>query len=741
MQSVQAWPVHCLFIILSLVNFAPLRAETVLPSTRYSMDVERYRFGPNPDFQDAAFYPIPQGEVNRNSYFQQVDGYDPKTIAENPDRGMNGPQTFVPVLAKYVQTSDPQWADACIAMLQAFHKEMLEQISTRKWFWQFEHPAALIPLYRKALIEGGAMAEDELWFREMWLTYCRHLHVWDSEPVEWRGGCHRSMPEGYAKGRAAAWYPDIPEAEEWKRYSELVFGDFWRAKDAPQNDTGYMMGPLIILICGGDQWTGDNRVFEDPGMKRLWERLLVEISPDGLINPYGPNGGWNSTADYRIAMLELLAAKTGDGRFRFGAQKLFNYLRYQKRDSNSPALDVAAPWLIALAAIWADDSIEPVEPDPGSIYNQRGEAIRIPHTDKSLTDRLLGNADFRENRGHICCSWYMTGQEWPDKMILRSGWNPGDFFGLIELHPTSFPANPGGIMGLNRWGAPFTQIVTSKGASVENRLLIEDVNQQAKRRLHPDKLRIDEFWRGGFMPDIQSEVTYFEDTPEATYARLKVKNMDGLPVTYEREFIFAKNRFLATREIVTFEESFEARVAPLWNTHNIGPQVGSHWANTFIHQPVAENGTRSMKSPPVDLLVWFAPRNDCELKVVDRLIDDPRAEACPNQVRYQWEGSPAPGEKLVFTQVYYPHPPYRSRPISNNPNPDTSAAYADDLQATAHASGIQVIQDSPEISVLRLELSPGQVEWLLFNPGQNSHEVGEVKTEAPFLYLPTLNND
>jgi hypothetical protein len=53
-----------------------------------------------------------------------------------------------------------------------------------------------------------------------------------------------------------------------------------------------------------------------------------------------------------------------------------------------------------------------------------------------------------------------------------------------------------------------------------------------------------------------------------------------------------------TREIVTFEESSPARVAPLWNTHNIGPQLGSHWANTFIHQPVGENGTRSMKAPP-----------------------------------------------------------------------------------------------------------------------------------------------
>ncbi|MDA7667582.1 hypothetical protein N8611_01110, partial [bacterium] len=420
--------------------------------------------------------------------------------------------------------------------------------------------------------------------------------------------------------------------------------------------------------------------------------------------------------------------------YRFGAQKLLNYLRYQHRDPNGQGLDTAAPWLIALASIWADDRIEPIEPPAGSLWNKRGEAIRIPHTDKPLTDRLLGNADVRENRGHICCSWYMTGEEWPDKLILRSGWNPGDFFGLIELHPTSFPANPGGIMGLNRWGAPFTQIVTSKGASIENRLLIEDVKQQAKRRFHPDKLRIDEFWKRGSMPDIQSEVTYFEETPKATYARLRVTNMDGLPVTYEREFIFAKNRFLATREIVTFEESFEALLAPLWNTHNIGPQIGSHWANTFIHQPVANNGTRSMKSPPVDLLVWFAPRKDCELKVVDRLIDDPRAEACPNQVRYQWEGTPATGEQLVFTQVYYPHPPYRSRATSNNPNPNARAAYSGDLQATAHASGIQVLQDSPDVSVLRLELSPGQVEWVVFNPSAKTVKVAGSNTRDPLLY-------
>tara|TARA_B100000519_G_C14065329_1_gene354107 strand:- start:426 stop:620 length:195 start_codon:yes stop_codon:yes gene_type:complete len=49
---------------------------------------------------------------------------------------------------------------ACIAMLKVFHEGMLKQVATRKWFWQFEHPAALIPLYRKHLIAGGAMTGD-----------------------------------------------------------------------------------------------------------------------------------------------------------------------------------------------------------------------------------------------------------------------------------------------------------------------------------------------------------------------------------------------------------------------------------------------------------------------------------------------------------------------------------------------------------------------------------------------------
>ncbi len=733
--------------LLLLVSFAARAAETdpkpvQKPEridvqlqgapTRYMVDVERYRFGVTPSVTNAAFYPIPQDRITRADYMWVIDASNPAELAKHPNQGLYAPGNFLPVLAKYAQTGKAAWGRPIVAMLKEFHSAMRREVASNKWISEFEFAAAYVPLYRKYLISGGHLKPDDALLRDMWLYYCRNLHVWDSEPTEWRGGCHRSLPEAISKGLAAKWYPDIPEAAHWKRYSELVLADFWKYKDLPQNDTGYMLAALTSIVCNGDQWTGDDRLYTDPGMKQLWERLLVEVTPDGAVNPYGPNGGWNSGAFVTQYTMERIGAKTRDGRYRFAAHKLFNYQRYQIPADSANSYNLS-PRLAALAWLFADDTVKPVEPFGGSMWNSRVEAARRPHTDKQLTERLLGNADPDASLGHVCCGWFMTGREWPNKLVMRSGWNAGDLFALVELHPTSFPANPGGIMGLDRWGSPFTQIVTSKGASAENRAIIEDVGHTVKRRLHPDITRINETWDGR-PPDIRSEVTYFKETPQATYARVRVENVDGLPVVYEREFVFVKNRFLATREIVTFEESFNARVAPLWNTHNIGPQIGSHWANTFIHHPVAENLTRSAKTPPVDLLVWFAPRTDCRLQVVDRLQDDPRAVACPNQVRYVWEGTPAAGKKLVFTQVYFPHAPYKPRPTSNNPNPGVTAAYADELQATANASGIKVVRDDAEASILRLELEAGRVEWVVFNPRNSLLDLDAIQTKEPLGY-------
>ena len=721
-----------LLALLNLIQAHAQNVERIGAPTQFFVDSERYRFS-WPNMNDPQFYGIPNETITRDTYMRYLETLDLEKLASNPNRGDGSLVTFMPILAKYAESGDERWADACVRMLRHYHEAMQKRVAEHGWIEDFEMPAVTLPLYRRYLIEGGVIEPDTEWFKEIVLYYCRNLHVWASEPVEWRGGCHRSMPEGTLKLLAAKWYPDIPEAEHWTNYGRLVFNDFWKIKDVPQNDTGYMMGPILMPLFHGDAITGDDRVYTDPGMQQLFTRLFMEVTSDGAVNPYGPNGGYNSTANFRVALLERIATKTGDGQYRYVAHKLMNYMRYQSR---SQAEDdyLMSPFFAALAYLVADDSVTPVEPESGSILTIRNEAMRVAHTNKELTEKLLGNADRRENKGHICCSWVMNKQQWPDKFIFRSGWNPGDFFCLVELHPTSFPANPGGIMGMNRYGAPFTQIVTSKGSSEENRLLIEDIGGDVKRRYHPDSIRIDEDWRTGTMPDIRSEVTYFEDTPEATYAKVKVQNPDGLPVLYEREFVFVKNRFLATREIVTFEESFNVRLSPLWNTQNIGPQLGDHWANTFMSAPVADNGRASMKTPPVDLLVWFAPQQDCQLQVVDRMTFDLRTTDCPAQLRYTWEGTPRKGDQKVFTQVYYPHMPYRFRTHNNNPGGSQETAEPT-LQSTAHAKGITVVRDDVDASVLKLQLEENApIEYVAFNPRKRNLKIDNETVRQPYRY-------
>ena len=100
--------------------------------TRYAVDVERYRFGAPPDVRTPNFYPIPRDAVSRETYLRCIDELNPSEIARHPNRGMDGPQAFMPVLAKYVQTGDSTWAEACGAMLRAFHAEMLRQVAERK---------------------------------------------------------------------------------------------------------------------------------------------------------------------------------------------------------------------------------------------------------------------------------------------------------------------------------------------------------------------------------------------------------------------------------------------------------------------------------------------------------------------------------------------------------------------------------------------------------------------------------
>ena len=131
----------------------------------------------------------------------------------------------------------------------------------------------------------------------------------------------------------------------------------------------------------------------------------------------------------------------------------------------------------------------------------------------------------------------------------------------------------------------------------------------------------------------------------------------------------------------------------------------------------------------------FRPVEVDRLQVVDRFISDPRSRDCPTQLRYTWEGLAESGQQLHFTQVYYPHQPYRTRASSNNPNPGLKAIYFNDIQATAGASAINVLRDDVEATVLCFEFEPDQVEYIVFNPSKKLLKAGSIETQQEYAYI------
>ena len=94
-------------------------------------------------------------------------------------------------------------------------------------------------------------------------------------------------------------------------------------------------------------------------------------------------------------------------------------------------------------------------------------------------------------------------------------------------------------------------------------------------------------------------------------------------------------------------------------------------------------------------------------------------------------------ENLVFSQSHYEHSRDGPRAVSNNSIQGMRVAYTDKRQTTVHWSGINVIRDDAEDSILRLELEAGHVEWVVFNPQSARLKLAGSGTSEPMVYLDT----
>ena len=102
---------------------------------------------------------------------------------------------------------------------------------------------------------------------------------------------------------------------------------------------------------------------------------------------------------------------------------------------------------------------------------------------------------------------------------------------------------------------------------------------------------------------------------------------------------------LLGRDGTTFQDQFRADVGPAWNTQHVGV-VRGRTGSTRGSRRIDFGGQKLFDVPPRDLLVWYAPREGAQLRVLPEQADKVQAESRIFPTRYAWEGDVAPGPSL-----------------------------------------------------------------------------------------------
>jgi len=619
--------------------------------------------------------------INRKAYVDfVVRELKPESLMDNPNRGQYGPRHALPALAVYSFTGEKEYGETIKKILKFYHTWLQEEIQAQGAHFSWEGPY-LCGFHFRELRKGGLMSEeDEKWARDLLIALASNLNAWKPSDGLWRGSHHRSQGQAIARGLAALWYPDYSKAKAWEEYFGIVWNDWWQYRDVGINDTGYFYGSFMRIFCAAELM-GMHEVFTDPDVKKfIWDRLLYEITPEGAVMPYGSHNGWNAEVGIRILALELAAARTGDGRYRWAAHRLMNYLMKHGgnlyRQNHVHAINMEA---ISLASLVCDDTIEPVTPDDSSRVLYRKEVVRLTNEQVLHKYPVYGGLD---------CNMDMTQKIMPHKVILSSGWNPGDFRMLIEAFPRHDPLNPTAIVGVMSHGSAMAIMASEKFVSRENAVRIEDLSGEAIYMGKSEYQGIKMLPTG--YDGMEVEVKRSSDHELATHVTLNVTNYMGYNAEHEREIFFIKNRFAVVRDVTTFQDTFKGRVGPVWNTQHVEMHSGDNWLNTYFSKFYTVN-THTYDNPRHDLLVYHVPKSDCKLVVEQRneLMNAGLSSS------YVWEGSISPGFKAQFSQVLLPHSPQ--------------------LSAAEIANRIRVIIDEQDQLVLEIRTDEGSVEWIVLN--------------------------
>jgi len=502
-------------------------------------------------------------------------------------------------------------------------RQLTRLMVLRHFIWQHDPETDLArPGLEQVIAKAWAhfAKNHEDWFFTEWGYHNRCWHRWGNF----------TLVDHFARATGQPTGPRMREYIDWHE-RELV-----RIGDSTDNSSGYhwvfFHYPVVVHAALGTL----EELPQHQGYVDALTRYRQCSSPSGAVPHFGDTSGWLTGAGAALGYYEMMGRLTRDGRFRWQAHRIAEYLYnhvWPRHDQyHGPRDNIAAGF--CLAWLWADDSIGPKPPSTGSRVTFRPRVVKLPDDEKGAKPGL--------NWGKL------VEEKVPDKLILSSGNGAEGLWALVELLEKGGHCGqlPGHVAVLMRHDAALLagQGYYEKSQDFNNVVWVEDLE--------------------GIAADprpVRTEAPRLVEDPQVTHARIRVLRYGGLPITAVRDIVFVKNAFLVVKDRLTFHAAMKVRVGPCWQTRNLGPDCGGNWFNTYYDQLYHTGlglgrGVHAVRNPAWDLLVVFSPRSDCRQSVLDRYDDNPY-RVSPIQLRQVWTGIARRGETRTFTTVLLPHAP------------------------------------------------------------------------------------
>jgi len=236
--------------------------------------------------------------------------------------------------------------------------------------------------------------------------------------AQWElGAMNRSIGSALGRELMAKLWPADPDAVSRQTYADTVWNSWWTHGDIAENSDNYCALDMQYIIWWIDI-KGNSSIYSDNKMINLADRFLEYATPVGCIPHFGDGCGWNTSPGTWIFLMEKWAAVYNDGRFRWIANRIFEWtLDGESEMWQWGNINYDTMRLIMNAHLVSNDSITPVKPSSSSLLSYR--------------KKLLINCDMaRDDSGYYSL---VTEYDMPDKIIFRTGWEPEATMTMIEL--------------------------------------------------------------------------------------------------------------------------------------------------------------------------------------------------------------------------------------------------------------------------------------------------------------------